>query len=195
MRHSRARVLLLALFLAIACVPVIWTAGTAGAATPSAPQATYGPVLEEFGPVYYMGPVDLTTPLDRDYKAVFDVGEAPDDVSARSPAIETVARFLNMHAQAGVPRERLGAALVLHGGAGKYALSHAAYRERYSIDNPNLELLEALESVGVRIVICGQTAAARGFGAAELATPVGMALSAMTANKLFQDEGYQIVSF
>jgi len=75
-----------------------------------------------------------------------------------------VARYLNMHAQAGVPRERLGAALVLHG-------------------------------AGVHIVLCGQTAGSRGFAKDELAAPVQMALSAMTANKLFQDEGYQIVAF
>jgi intracellular sulfur oxidation DsrE/DsrF family protein len=167
-----------------------WAAATVGAA----PQATFGPVLENYGPVYYMGPVDLPTPTDRDFRGLFDVAAAgPDDT--HSPAIETVARFLNMHAQAGVPRERLGAALVLHGGAGKYALTHAAYRERYGVDNPNLELIEELRGAGVEIVICGQTAGARGFARDQIADAVGVALSAMTAHKLFQDQGYQIVAF
>lgn len=167
---------------------------SAAATTGTTPQATYGPVLESYGPVYYMGPVDLPTPTDRDYKGLFDVAAAGDD-DTHSPAIETVARFLNMHAQAGVPRERLGAALVLHGGAGKYALTHAAYQERHGVDNPNLELIEALRGVGVEIIICGQTAGARGFARDEIAEAVGVALSAMTAHKLFQDQGYQIVAF
>lgn len=159
------------------------------------PQATYGPILDDFGPVYFNGEVDLLTPLDRDFKALFDVSEAASEPDAASPAIESAARFLNMHAQAGVPRQRLGAAIVLHGGAARYGLSHAAYRQRYEVDNPNLPLIEALRSVGVRIAVCGQTAAARGYAKDELAEPVELALSAMTAVKVLQDEGYQIVSF
>ncbi len=159
------------------------------------PQPTYGPVLEEFGPVYYMGEVDMKTPTDRDFKGLFDVAAAADGNDARSAAIETAARFLNMHAQAGVPRDRLGAAVVLHGAAARYALDDDAYRRRYEVDNPNLALIDALRAAGARIVICGQTAAARGYAKEELAASVELALSAMTAVKVFQDEGYQIVSF
>jgi len=158
-------------------------------------QPTYGPVLVDFGPVYFNGEVDFATPLDRDYKGLFDVSEAGDDPGRSSSAIESAARFLNMHAQAGVARERLGAAVVLHGGAARYALSNTAYRERYEVDNPGLALIEALHAVGARIVICGQTAAARGYDKTELAAPVELALSAMTAVKVLQDEGYQLVSF
>lgn len=161
----------------------------------SLPQATYGPVLEDFGPVYFNGEVDFATPTDRDYKAVFEVATAADDPDARSAAIESAARFLNMHAQVGVERDRLGAAVVLHGGASRYALSDEAYRSRYGTDNPNTALLRALRGVGARIVLCGQSAASRGIAAAELAETVELALSAMTAIKLLQDEGYQIVAF
>jgi len=158
-------------------------------------EPTYGPVLEDFGPVFYMGEVDLATPLDVDFKALFDVSDAADEPEAGSPAITTAARFLNMHAQAGVPLERLGAAIVLHGGAARWALGHEAYRERYEVDNPNLPLIEALRGAGVRFVVCGQTVAARGYTKDELAEPIELALSAMTAIKVLQDEGYQIVSF
>ena len=170
-----------------------WTA--AGTMTGAGAQATYGPVLDEFGPVYFSGEVDFGTPLDRDFRALFDVSQPMEEVGARSTAIESAARFLNMHAQAGVPRERLGAAIVLHGGAARYALSNNAYRARYDVDNPSLELIEALRAVGARIVICGQTAAARGYARDELAAPIELALSAMTAIKVLQDDGYQIVTF
>lgn len=170
-------------------------AGTEASPGTAAVQATYGPILADFGPVYFNGEVDFATPLDRDFRALFDVAQAADDPDVRSAAIESAARFLNMHAQAGVPRERLGAAVVLHGAAARYALDNDAYRERHQVDNPSLALLEALHAVGVRIVICGQTAAARGFAESELAAPVELALSAMTAVKVLQDEGYQIVAF
>lgn len=185
------------ILLAVAATTAVaaWTGAAAKSVAMGAPQATYGPVLEDFGPVYYMGEVDFPTPLDSDFRALFDVSEAATEPDARSAAIETAARFLNMHAQAGVPRERLGAAIVLHGGAARYALSQEAYRQRYEVDNPNLPLIEALHAVGTRIVICGQTAAARGYAKDELAEPIELALSAMTATKVLQDEGYQIVSF
>jgi intracellular sulfur oxidation DsrE/DsrF family protein len=176
-------------------VAALWTGVAAMAAGPASQEPTYGPVLEDFGPVYYMGAVDLATPLDVDFKALFDVSDAADEPEAGSPAITAAARFLNMHAQAGVPLERLGAAIVLHGGAARWALSHEAYRERYEIDNPNLPLIEALRAAGVRFAICGQTAAARGYTKDELAGPIELALSAMTAIKVLQDDGYQIVSF
>jgi intracellular sulfur oxidation DsrE/DsrF family protein len=186
------------MFLATLPAMVAGAASTAanveGAAQAGAP-ATYGPVLEEFGPVYFNGEVDFPTPLDRDFRGLFDVSAAADAVDAGSAAIESAARFLNMHAQAGVPRDRLGAAIVLHGAAARYALGDAAYRQRYDVDNPSLALIEALHEAGVRVVICGQTAAARGYAKDELAAPVELALSAMTAVKVLQDEGYQIVSF
>jgi len=167
----------------------------AASAPPTLPQATYGPILDDFGPVYFNGEVDFATPTDRDYKAVFEVATAADEPDARSAAIESAARFLNMHAQAGVAPERLGAAVVLHGGAARYALSDEAYRSRYGTDNPNTALLRALRGVGTRIVLCGQSAASRGIAANELADTVELALSAMTAVKVLQDEGYQIVAF
>lgn len=175
------------------------TASVAGAPAVSTPvlssQATYGPVLDDFGPVYFNGEVDFETPTDRDYKAVFDVSTGADEPDARSAAIESAARFLNMHGQAGVPLERLGAAIVLHGAAARYALSDDAYRSRYSTENPNTALLRALRGVGARIVLCGQSAASRGIAAEELADTVELALSAMTAIKVLQDDGYQIVAF
>jgi intracellular sulfur oxidation DsrE/DsrF family protein len=191
MNDRRARLVAVTV-LAAAVAVAGWTGASAAQVRA---QATYGPVLEDFGPVYFNGEVDFTTPLDRDYRALFDVSAAMGEDDARSTAIESAARFLNMHAQAGVPQERLGAAIVLHGAAARYALSNDAYRQRYEVDNPSLPLIEALRAVGVRVVICGQTAAARGYAKAELATPVELALSAMTAIKVLQDDGYQIVAF
>lgn len=184
----------LSFWLVSLCAVASWTASVARAAL-EPPPATKGPVVTDYGPVFEVAAPDFETPREHDYKAVFDVASAPPETDRVHPSIETVARFLNMHANAGVPRSRLHAALVLHGNAGKYALSHAAYRERFGTDNPSLKLIEELRAAGVRVILCGQTAASRGFERDALAEPVELALSAMTALVVLQQEGYALIAF
>lgn len=159
------------------------------------PLAVLGPIFESFGPVFPIEDPDFPTPLDRPLRAVFDVAAAPEEPERRNSSLETVARFYNMHAQAGVAREHLNAAVVLHGAAGKAALSHAAYRARFGVDNPDLELVEALRAAGVRILLCGQSATWRGYARSDLAPSVELALSAMTALVTLQEEGYRLIAF
>lgn len=165
------------------------------AAGQSREEPVTGPVIEGEGPVFEIVAPDFATPTDRDLSAVFDVASSPDAKDRLNPSIVTVARYLNMHARAGVPVERLRAALVLHGGAGKDALDDDAYRERFGVPNPNLPLLRDLRAQGVRVVLCGQTAGFREFGRAELAEPVELALSAMTALVTLQQDGYALIPF
>lgn len=154
-----------------------------------------GPVIQQFGPVFDIPSPDLKTPLDATYRVVFDVASAADAPDAVNPRMEGVARFLNMHARAGVPRERMQLALVLHGAAGKDALDNDAYRKRFGVDNPNVPLLKALGDAGVQVYLCGQTAMSRGLPRAELTPPVQMALSAMTALVVLQEQGYRLIAF
>ena len=108
---------------------------------------------------------------------------------------ETLARYLNMHARAGVPRENMKLALVVHGGASWEVVGNEAYRARFGTDNPNLPLLEALDAFGVELLICGQSQSSRGIRKEDLAAPVGQALSAMTALVELQARGYQLIAF
>jgi len=167
----------------------------ANAADSGAAAARTGPIIEQFGPVYEVPRPDFPTPTDLVYRAVFDVAPSPEAVDAVNPRIESLARFLNMHARAGVKPEQMNLALVVHGPAGKDMLSGAAYKARFGVENPNEALLAALRSKGVRIILCGQTAAHKGFGREELAPGVEVAISAMTALVALQSEGYQLISF
>ena len=164
------------------------------AAQPPAPPAK-GPVIADFGAVYVVPNPGLPTPMLQELKIRFDVSETPADVKTVSPQLETAARFLNMHAKAGVSPERLKVAVVVHGDAAKDVLSNEAYRKRHGIDNPNLTLLEALKRAGARLYLCGQAAGSRGITASEMAAPVQMALSAMTAHLVLNAEGYVLNPF
>lgn len=179
---------------ALCCGAVLALAVTsARAAEAGAPSA--GPVIEQFGPVYDVDSPDFVTPTNMTYRAVFDVAQSPDAADQLNPRIESLARFLNMQARAGVKPEQVRLALVVHGAASKDMLSNAAYKARLGVENPNASLLAALQSRGVRVILCGQTAAYRGFSRQELAPGVEIALSAMTALVALQSEGFELIAF
>ncbi|MEP7117727.1 MAG: DsrE family protein [Acidobacteriota bacterium] len=161
---------------------------------PAAPP-TKGPVIADYGAAFVVPDPGLPTPMLQELKVRFDVSAAAADLRAVSRQLETAARFLNMHAKAGVSPERLKVAIVVHGAAAKDVLSNDAYKRRHGIDNPNLPLLDALKRAGVRIYLCGQTAGSSGIVAADLAPPVQMALSAMTAHLVLNAEGYVLNPF
>jgi intracellular sulfur oxidation DsrE/DsrF family protein len=178
------------------CAAATWLAllPAAGDGQALSPRST-GPVIDGFGGVFEVPGIQFPTDAHRIYRAVFDVAAGAPEVDQVNARIATLARFLNMHARAGVPVANMKLALVLHGTAGKDALGDPAYRERYGIDNPNLPLIHALHDVGVRVILCGQTAQSRGLPGEDLAEPVEMALSAMTALITLQDEGYRLIAF
>ena len=62
-----------------------------------------GPIIKDFGPVFRVENPDFKTDTTKDYKVVFDIYNTPEDPTKVNPMLNTLARFLNMHAGAGVP--------------------------------------------------------------------------------------------
>jgi intracellular sulfur oxidation DsrE/DsrF family protein len=156
---------------------------------------SYGPYINSAGPVFEIPDPDFATPVDMTFQIAFDLAvgsEGPDDLNQ---GLNSVARFLNMHGAAGVPRDRLQVAVVIHGTAAKDFLNAAAFQDFAGYRNPNLELIEELAAFGVRFVMCGQSLSARGVPRGELVEPVEVALSAMTAHLVLQAEGYRVNPF
>ena len=160
-----------------------------------AQQRSKGPVIEKFGEVFTISNPDFPTDPNFHYKVVFDIGVGEDDPAKLNRRINTLARFLNMHTQAGVPVENLHVACVFHGTAAKDVLTNELYRERYGVDNPNEPLLEALAEAGAQMYLCGQSAFARNIPLDKKTEAVGLALSAMTVLIKLQGEGYRLISF
>jgi len=152
-----------------------------------------GPVIEQFGPVYDVPSIGFKLDPEIRYRSVMDVSASPESAAELNRSIESAARFLNMHARAGVPASNLELAVVLHGSAGKDALSDKAYAIRFGTNNPNTQLLHALKEAGVEIYLCGQTAGFRGFAAEELNPVVSLATSAMTVLTRLQVEGWALL--
>jgi len=154
-----------------------------------------GPVLEDYGEVWNIAQPDFKTDTSTTYKAVFDIMSSPDDPAVLNANLETAARFLNMHAQSGVPLEQLKVALVVHNKASKDLIHSKAYNEKFGIDNPNEKLLKELMDAGADIIFCGQSSASRGFPKEDLVTGVQISLSAMTALIQLQNDNYRLIKF
>ena len=166
-------------FLSILCVVLPASANQQdplGAAVPG-----YGPTRAVPG---------AAIPPSQQFRVAFDVSVGADK-GTLNRRIESAARFLNMHAAAGVPLENIELAVVVHGTASLDLTTD----ERYGGANANAGLVAALQKAGVRVIMCGQSAAARGISADDLLPGVELALSAMTAHALLQQAGYTLNPF
>lgn len=154
-----------------------------------------GPVIQNFGQTFAVENPDFTTDTTKVYKVVFDIHGTPDDPSKVNPMLNTLARFLNMHAEAGVPLENMKVAGVFHNKATHDILGDVGYQAKYGVKNPNLALLTALDKAGAKLYICGQSIGARGVDRSQIHDNVGVALSAMTVILSLESEGYQLIKF
>ncbi|MRH99596.1 hypothetical protein GH721_03525 [Kriegella sp. EG-1] len=152
-----------------------------------------GPVIMDYGKVWKLDQLEFKTNTNLNFKALFDVSYSPKNKQELNGSINTAARFLNMHAQDGVPVSQLKVALVIHGNASDDLLISKAYKAKHGVDNPNEKLIKDLIDAGVKIVFCGQTFVSKGFSKADLIKGVQLSLSAMTALVQFQEEDYKKV--
>ena len=163
--------------------------------TLSSQEKKAGPVISDFGPVWKVENPDFKTNTTNEFKVVFDIYNSPESHEEINRSIETAARFLNMHTQAGVPASQLKVALVVHNKASKDIIHNAAYMKRYGVNNPNKQLIESLLEADVQVILCGQSSNSRGFPKEDLIPGSQIALSAMTAILQLQQQGYQLIKF
>lgn len=161
----------------------------------AAQEVSYGPVFTEFGPVVDVPDADFAIPEDASFHVAFDVSRAAEE-GKLNRGFESAARLINMHARTGVAPMENRAAVVVHGPAVLDLLTDAAWvaRDRGEA-NPSGAMVRAMIDQGVRFIVCGQSAAGQGVAKSELIPGVELALSAMTAHALLQQQGYTVNPF
>lgn len=145
---------------------------------------TTGPVFKDYGPV---AAIDVTMPIPAGtaFKHSFDVS-TPAATGDPNSTLVSAARFINMHARAGVPIDDIRVAIVVHG---------KAVKEMADELSASAGLIAALTDQEVRIIVCGQSAAYYDVATDDLLPGVEMALSAMTAHAVLQQQGYTLNPF
>lgn len=174
---------------------------TAGQATlaeehPSAEETApewRAPVITQYGKVRSYPEAAAQLKPDQTYKVIFNVTKAAQGEDDVVPGLERAARFVNLAGLAKVPNKNLELVAVLHGPATSAALGDEAYLKRHQRKNPNRELIAALNKAGVKVMVCGQALAHKGFSTAEVASDVTVAVAALTVLAQYQGAGYALI--
>ena len=171
---------------AMVATALVCLAGGIGAADV---EFSTGPLIKEYGPKAIV-PGAQALPANTKFQVAFDiVDRAPDGQTNRK--FESAARFLNMHAAVGVKPENMKLAIVVHGPS----VLDVTAAERFGGANPNAGMIAELQKYGVRFIVCGQSASYQDVGVDDLLPDVEMAVSAMTAHALLQQQGYTLNPF
>ena len=131
-------------------------------------QERVGPVIKDFGLIYPIPRATVTPDTETNYKIVVDLLGAAESSKQLNPALNNVARMLNLHVTGGADPEKMDVVLAVHGPATPSLMSDTAYEDKYGVPNPNTGLLDALHSAGVVITVCGQSMISRGVPANSL---------------------------
>ncbi|QMU30616.1 DsrE family protein [Adhaeribacter radiodurans] len=127
------------------------------------------------------------------YKLLMDISTGIKDNAAAkeiNDGLAEVARAINTHIAAGVPKNNLEVVVVVHGGALKSFYNSALYKEKYQIDNPNTVLFQELQALGVKFTACGQSMAFQNITQEQLVPWLKTALSAQIPISTYQLKGY-----
>jgi len=165
----------------------------AGAAQADATAFHAGTAIPEFGAIADISGA-MAIPDGATFKISFDDHLQADD-GALNRTLEGAARFINMHVANGVAAEDIKLAVVVHGGAVRDVITSARRQELIGSDNASADLIAALLAANVDIYVCGQSAVYYDVSAEDLLPGVHMALSAMTAHALLQQDGYSLNPF
>lgn len=129
-----------------------------------------------------------------DYKIVLDLYGGVKDSTAIHSTILEVARTYNLTIANGVPADKIQLAAVMHGGLVTAILSEEEYQKKYQTSNPNLAALKALEDVGVKFYVCGQSMAFYNIAPDRITQMVNMAVSAKTTFITLDQMGYSYLN-
>lgn len=151
------------------------------------------PAIEGYGKIHPLPQGAYRPEPGRTYHIVFLMTMGPKAPSDINPALERVARTVNLYASAGVPLDHLKFVAVAAGSATALALNNAQYKAAFATDNPNLPVIARLRKAGVDVAVCGQAIAEHDYQYEWVDSSVSLVLSALTTITTLQQSGYSLV--
>jgi len=110
------------------------------------------------GVIPILNPDELPDPKLQ-YKLLMNVTLAatkPAQAKEINGALAEVARIMNLHVAAGVPKSNLDVVVITHASALFSLLDDEHYQKKFKINNPNVKLVKELQANGVKFINCGQ---------------------------------------
>ncbi|WP_373494501.1 DsrE family protein [Aquiflexum sp.] len=158
-------------------------------------QTAQFPIVQGFGGIYEIPEASESPDPNGNYKIIIDLVSASEDPKQINRMVDNIARMINLHGIAGVPRENIKVKVAVHGGAIFSILNDSFYEKLYGIKNPNLPVYEALKDVGVEFYICGQSLIAREMNTTDVWDGAEIALSMLTTLTTYVPQGYMLLRF
>ena len=163
-------------------------------ATATLAQQKQNPVIKNFGGIYDIPDATLLPQKDLAYKVVIDLYSGADSPENLNPALNNVARMMNLHAIGGAEKP-MEVVLAIHGKAYNLVMNNQAYQDRFGVDNPNIDLVRELKQAGVKLAVCGQSLLARKVEPSQLLPEIELATSMLTTVTTYQLQGYAFLAF
>ena len=151
------------------------------------------PTIPGYGKMHPLPRAAYKPSAGQTYRIVFALTASAKTPAEVNPALDRVARTVNLYVASGVPLRRLKFVAVAYGPATPLALDDAQYRAAYGIPNPNLPLIALLRKAGVDVAVCGQAVAEHKFQYDWVDPSVTLALSALTTITSLEQQGYHLM--
>ena len=158
-------------------------------------QAKVNPVIKSYGAVYHIPDAAHKPDPKINYKILVELTENASKPDSLNEWLEAIATLINLHAAEGVPKENIHVVVVLRKMATYAVFGNEMYKEKFKVDNPNLELIKELHDAGTEFYVCGQTMLKRNISESKLVPEAKVASSGLTAITTFQLQGYTMLKF
>lgn len=153
------------------------------------------PVIPSYGGIFDIPDAAEKPDPTLEYKIVIDLAGGSADPAELNLGLNNIARMINLHASAGVPKEKIHIVVAVHNEAAYTILNNAAYKAKYKTENPNLGLYQELQRAGVKLFVCGQSLIARNIDREDITPEIQIATSMLTVLTTHQLRGYAWFKF
>lgn len=148
------------------------------------------PAIQGYGGVNEIPFETLKPDPSQHYKFVVELSDGIPDKKEVADYLDYAAKMYNVHIYGGIPKENIEMVFVVFSGSTPISLSNEEYHNRFKVDNPNSELLDELERVGIRVIVCGQSMMKQNLVPEMIHPTVEMAVSRFTATTDLLKKGY-----
>ena len=151
------------------------------------------PTIQGYGKMHALPKAAYRPQAEKQYKIVFALTKGAKSPNEVNPALDHVARTVNLYVSSGVPIDHLKFVAIAYGDATPLALDDVHYRAKFGVPNPNLPLIDELKKAGIDVAVCGQAVAEHDYQYDWLTPTVTLALSGLTTVTTLQSSGYSLM--
>lgn len=151
------------------------------------------PLIKSGGGMFEVPEATSVADKKMKYKLIVDLSKASDKPDSVNASLDKLARLVNAHIEAGIPKENIDVIGVFHFLGTPVILEDEAYKKKFGMANPNTALINELAKNGVRFFVCGQSLRARKLVDDKRNENIKVAQSALITFSTFQSKGYALI--